>query len=38
VLGQLVRHGEARAEVLEQAIEKCRLDVPVSEALISRWT
>ena len=35
VLGQLVRRGEAKAEVLEQAIGKYRLDVLVSEALIS---
>jgi hypothetical protein len=28
VLGQLVRRGEAKAEVLEQAIGKYRLDVP----------
>jgi pyruvate dehydrogenase complex dehydrogenase (E1) component len=36
VLGQLVRRGEAKAEVLEQAIGKDRLGVPASEALISR--
>jgi hypothetical protein len=35
VFGRLVRRGEARAEVLEQSIGKYRLDVPVSEALIS---
>jgi pyruvate dehydrogenase E1 component len=33
VLSQLVRHGEAKAEVLDQAIAKYRLDLPVSEAL-----
>jgi len=32
VLGQLFGRGEAKAEVLEQAIGKYRLDVPVSEA------
>ena len=35
VLSQLVRHGEAKAEVLDQAIAKYRLDVPVSEMLPS---
>ena len=36
VPGQLVGRGEAEAEVLGQAIGKYRLDVAVSEALISR--
>jgi pyruvate dehydrogenase E1 component len=33
VLSQLVRRGEAKPEVLDQAIGKYRLDLPVSEAL-----
>ncbi len=33
VLSQLVRRGEAKPEVLEQAIRKYRLDLTVSEAL-----
>ncbi|HLI36244.1 MAG TPA: pyruvate dehydrogenase (acetyl-transferring), homodimeric type [Streptosporangiaceae bacterium] len=33
VLSQLARRGEVKQEVLGQAIEKYRLDVPVSEAL-----
>jgi pyruvate dehydrogenase E1 component len=33
VLSQLVRRGEAKPEVLDQAIGKYRLDVPVSEVL-----
>jgi hypothetical protein len=33
VLGQLARIGEVKPEVLGQAIQKYRLDLPVSEAL-----
>jgi pyruvate dehydrogenase E1 component len=33
VLGELARSGEVKAEVLEQAIRKYKLDLPVSEAL-----
>jgi pyruvate dehydrogenase E1 component len=33
VLSQLARRGEVKQEVLGQAIEKYRLDIPVSEAL-----
>jgi len=36
VLSQLVRHGEVKAEVLDQAIGKYRLDLPVSEAVGER--
>ena len=33
VLGQLAKRGEVKPDVLTQAIEKYRLDLPVSEAL-----
>jgi pyruvate dehydrogenase complex dehydrogenase (E1) component len=33
VLSQLAKRGEVKPELLSQAIEKYRLDVPVSEAL-----
>jgi hypothetical protein len=36
VLSQLVRTGEVKHEILAQAIEKYRLDFPVSAALAPR--